>query len=244
MANLTRFFRAGVKASVTATAFLSMAGIVFFGGVSNFGPKHASAGIILVSDFDDGTLQGWSPEPFFGGNLLAQPTGGNPGGYMVATDTVPGGGCLCARAPGSVSGDLSLLGGIGWDEFSRADAVISSSVIIEGTDGTQYGHSMGAAALPAGVWSPRFVSFEISGWVLRSGTGTAIFNDVVTNTIALFLDLDITLNASGNFEAGIDNVFLVGATSPIPTPAALPLFLTGLAGLGLLRRRKRKAMRD
>ena len=32
-----------------------------------------------------------------------------------------------------------------------------------------------------------------------------------------------------------------GGVSVIPLPAALPLFLTGLAGLGLLRRRKRKA---
>ena len=30
----------------------------------------------------------------------------------------------------------------------------------------------------------------------------------------------------------------------IPLPAALPLFLTGLAGLGLMRRRKRQASRD
>ena len=43
-------------------------------------------------------------------------------------------------------------------------------------------------------------------------------------------------------------VSLQGQPAPplnvIPLPAALPLFLTGLAGLGLMRRRKRQALRD
>ena len=75
----------------------------------------------LVSDFDDGTLQGWvmgDPQGFgFQGTLFNDPSGGNPGGRMVATDTLQGGGGLWALAPSTISGDLSLFEGLQWDEF-------------------------------------------------------------------------------------------------------------------------------
>jgi len=34
----------------------------------------------ILFDFDDGTLQGWTAEPFFGGTLSNPGSGGNPGG--------------------------------------------------------------------------------------------------------------------------------------------------------------------
>ncbi len=58
---------------------------------------------IAMSNFDDGTLQGWSKgtpffNPLFGGNLGVS-SFGNPGGSMIAHDTVGRGGGLLAQAP-------------------------------------------------------------------------------------------------------------------------------------------------
>ena len=68
----------------------------------------------LISDFNNGTMQGWSEgDPFsngsFGGALSVINSGGNLGGYLHATDDVAGGGSLAALAPALLSGDLTLL---------------------------------------------------------------------------------------------------------------------------------------
>ena len=42
-------------------------------------------------------------------------------------------------------------------------------------------------------------------------------------------------------DIGLDNVSVSGAAPAVPLPAALPLFATGLAGLGLLGWRRKKA---
>ena len=42
-------------------------------------------------------------------------------------------------------------------------------------------------------------------------------------------------------DMGLDNVSVSAATPAVPLPAALPLFATGLAGLGLLGWRRKKA---
>jgi hypothetical protein len=57
--------------------------------------SHLNAAVV-VSDFEDGTLDGWSKEtPYFnllfGGNLAVSDFG-NPGYSMGAQDTVGGGG--------------------------------------------------------------------------------------------------------------------------------------------------------
>lgn len=54
---------------------------------------------------------------------------------------------------------------------------------------------------------------------------------------------DFGEQTSGRFT--MDNLTIGNKrVSPIPLPAALPLFITGLAGLGLMRLRRRKASRD
>ena len=51
----------------------------------------------------------------------------------------------------------------------------------------------------------------------------------------------ITFDVSSNNDAfNLDNLQFNNAVAVIPLPAALPLFLTGLAGLGLMRRRRRQ----
>jgi hypothetical protein len=68
--------------------------------------------------------------------------------------------------------------------------------------------------------------------------------DVLATATSLTLQFkDLAVEFPQANDLGLDNVSLVGAgTSAVPLPAALPLFATGLVGLGLLGwRRKRKA---
>ena len=68
---------------------------------------------------------------------------------------------------------------------------------------------------------------------------------------AVFLnsnDVDVALiseiNRSFSTDGQLSLVFVrFSDPSPVPIPAALPLFLSGLAGLGVMRRRKRKVQR-
>jgi hypothetical protein len=97
------------------------------------------------------------------------------------------------------------------------------------------------------IGSPGPVTFEqiVNGATLNStmlgpaaGTLTAIFNNS-TGTITSDQQI-ITATftaASQDLEATMEFT----ATSVVPLPAALPLFATGLAGLGLLGWRRKKA---
>lgn len=69
-----------------------------------------------ISDFDDGTVQGWMiADPAYG--YVDNPgTGGSPGGYLRAVDTQGGGG-VAAFAPAQFLGDLTSYSGIEYDAF-------------------------------------------------------------------------------------------------------------------------------
>lgn len=193
----------------------------------------------LVSDFDDGTMQGWSEgDPFnlgsFGGTLSVINSGGNPGGYLKATDSVAGGGSLAALAPSLLSGDLALWGGLSWDVLLPSQAISSTNVLLEGTDGTFYRSDFTLlGSQPINSWFTKSVDFGSDvGWQLLSGT--ASFASVVSNTNALYIELDATICCTS--EAGIDNIRTL---SPVPLPAAVWLFGTALIGfVGMSRRRK------
>jgi len=93
-------------------------GLLFIAAVST-----SSAYAEIISDFNSGTVQGWTESnPLqggsFGGSLFAPSTGGNPGGYLLATDSVSGGGSLAARAPAPLSGDLTVFQEVSWDVLS------------------------------------------------------------------------------------------------------------------------------
>lgn len=176
---------------------------------------------ILISDFDDGTRQGWleanpfNPGSGFNGLLTVQSSGGNPGGYLRAQDTVDGGGSLAVLAPLPFSGDLSELGFIRWDVLLPANPTFSTSALVEGLDGTLYrSHNSTSPFTPSGTWFTKTASFTSSlGWTRLSGN--ASFQAVINNAVAVYLELDVTFGQG--IEAGIDNVRIKNPNTTITT---------------------------
>ena len=75
-----------------------------------------------------------------------------------------------------------------------------------------------------------------------SGTlsGSAIWNSPLDSTLAMLGVTPGTYSYTWGAGAHADS-FTLDVLNPVPAPAALPLFATGLGGLGLLWRRKWKA---
>jgi hypothetical protein len=67
-------------------------------------------------------------------------------------------------------------------------------------------------------------------WVLETVTATAIGNDLLT----------ISFRDDVNF-AGIDDISVVGTPATVPEPTSLALFGAALAGLGMIRWRRKSA---
>ena len=201
-------------------------------------PTTAHA-FLLISDFDDGTLQGWTPEPVFNGALFNDPTGGNPNGFMVATDTLATGGPLLSHGPSPFLGDLSIYGGLQWDEYVYNNGIFTNGgtfVRLRGVDGTIYDSDN--AFLSRESWNTKSVLFDdLSGWTLKSGSSG--FEDVVSNVDALFLSMDTSTLADGNRESGIDNIgFLPGSSAGVvPEPSTVAMLGMGIAGMFGLKRR-------
>jgi hypothetical protein len=172
------------------------------------------------SDFQDGTLQGWTKDGTFNGNLWNPGTGGNPDGYMYCEDTMAGGGTLWARAPSAFTGDLSAYRGLQWDEYLAACTPPPTyptfpilTAIIDG-DTTSYREKN----RPVGTlnqWRTRYVSFDSTAW--ERASGTAWFRQVIRDVD--MLDMNFDCNTQCRAEAGIDNIRLVG---PDPAQSSVP----------------------
>jgi hypothetical protein len=184
------------------------------------------------SDFEEGTLQGWTPiaSPIsgtsFGGFLEHVSTGGNPGGYMRAIDTVAAGGPLYVAGPSEFRGDLRGYSEVRWDEFlfQTGGVVQSTSALLIGPDNTVYASDDPVA--PTGEWRTRSVLLESESWSLLAGSMS--FEDVLQDGWLAF-NMDVSVASQPTLESGIDNVMLI----PEPTTFAI----LGLAGLGVRKRR-------
>ena len=98
------------------------------------------------------------------------------------------------------------------------------------------------------IGSPGPVTYQqlVNGLILNStslgpaaGVQTMVFNNLVSGTITSDQQIIVATftAASQDLEATME----FKATSVVPLPAALPLFASGLAGLGLLGWRRKKA---
>ncbi|MBN1511440.1 MAG: hypothetical protein JXB13_05450 [Phycisphaerae bacterium] len=210
------------------TTLFQRAGFLTLVGVMVGGIPVTPAMGLPFSDFDDGTLQGWTQVEEFLGTLTVEPTGGNPGGWLFVTDLASGG-ALKVRGPSAFSGDLSVYTGISWDEFiithPGEDNTSATVPVLWGTDGSQYRYY--GEQGPLDVWRDRYVSFDPAGWVQWYGPSS--FTEVLQDA-TLGFELAVT-NGLGP-EAGLDNIRLV------PEPS---MGLLCLAGLVLVARRRRVA---
>lgn len=172
----------------------------------------ASAGVpgIPYSDFNDGTLQGWTKLQPFGGKLFNPGLGGNPGGFMQCQDTVAGPPGIVAVAPSDFTGNLSnyakIGGGLAWDEYlysCGSNQAATWPQLIGGADNTVY-RELNPPVGSTGAWHHRFVPFTSSAWEWVSGTAT--FQQVIANVTSLRFNMDTNKNESCADEAGIDNV--------------------------------------
>ncbi len=148
-----------------------------------------------------------------------------------------------ANAPASLGANAALLG----DYFFAPSFVPNWTLQIKGiTDGFYDVY----------VYAPADLSVSTSAWFFsNSTTPQKHLNGSVDGTLDLGIDFLVArtlvtgnalIMSSGVAPAGF-GIGLAGLqltfVSVIPLPAALPLFLTGLAGLALFSRRQRQALR-
>jgi hypothetical protein len=206
--------------------------IVFFVFVS-FSLFCFQANASLYSTFE-GSSEGWiayDPTGDWTGSWKS--TGGNPGGFFQGTETRSEGGTGFWISPDTWDGDWSsYIGGTLSYDFLliRADPrgyFSGDSVRIY--NGTEY-VSWNSDILPtidAGVWTNISVSLidnEFSG---------SDFADVMSNVTGLWIRGEII---TGWEAEGLDNV----RVEPVPIPAAVWLFGSGIIGMIGVRRKFKK----
>lgn len=188
------------------------------------------------SDFDDGTLQGWEPVivPItgFGGVLEHVPTGGNPGGFMRASDTIEGTGTgfLGVKAPAEFNGDLSAFTHLQWDQYlyDYPNIVRNTFPVLDSPDGETSWRADLQPEGPAEQWDTRIVSLDEIDW--RRTKGTLSLDEVLADARLVFA-MDVVYGPVPSLESGLDNIRLI-----VPEPSALALLVIG--GLAVTRRRR------
>jgi hypothetical protein len=164
-----------------------------------------AGGQTVLSDFEDGTLQGWMSNDSLEGEIYVT-TGGNPGYCMAATDT--GERSVRAVAPPEFAGDLSGYSGVKWDTFvpdKGSLTVQRTFIILQSTNLTRFRSTYDIAQIPIETWNTRFAPFRAEHWEFIHGTES--FEDVLRDVDALKINME-TANGLG-IESYVDNVTLI-----------------------------------
>ncbi len=160
----------------------------------------------VISDFDDGTLQGWTAVGDVAG--VSNPgSGGNPGGYVRMVDQAVGGVCW-AIAPaeylGNWHGKVSLSADLTQNSFSGPQ-FMTVEFRISGPGGN-YTRVFGERP-PLDVWRTYGTALEESLWTPGSGTWDALLDNVTELRISIEF-------ITGNETNGLDNVCLIDSSIP------------------------------
>jgi hypothetical protein len=223
-------------------------------------PSGARADLVLINgtpsaSFFDLGAQGFGAAP----RMLTLQTTGVETGNVTPVDVVHGD--AISGANKSTTPTLGALGwtsgaqvGIGFNADQANTGITMQSLTLTIFNGTT---SVGSFSLA----SP--ITFTQADLALEPGNGTAVFNFALTAAQQAQFNTLLALTGSSGFFAGLSSSLgcgaspcLVsndgpdsfvgfaqgGATQVVPLPGALPLFVTGLVGLGLISfRRKKKA---
>ena len=176
---------------------------------------------------------------------------------LVVINVIESGGSLIFNTSGSLNlSGASFLGGIG-----EADGFISGGsnwYIASGSAGSVDNYAMTTFAGPFGtnfnfISNPttsigdQFFIWGNGGDTEQVGVPVGYLSGTLFNSSMTFAGLTIggigLLSGTYNYAIPNDNIVLnIGKVSAVPLPAALPLFLGSLAGVGFVaRRRKQKS---
>ena len=208
----------------------------------------------VVYTFDGTSLDGWTVSPSASFTLSNPGAGGNTGGsndgYARLGDAGSGG--LAGFAVAPPLGPLDGYASISWDallpdnwNFFSATRLVT---LVISNNSTDYSYMLDIAAGggldildlgTAGVWQHWEAPLVDSPAWERTRGSDSLATVLADNSAQIAFILEVTTRAGTmldpTIEAGLDNVML----NPIPVPAAVWLFGSGLLGLvGVARRRQ------
>jgi len=156
----------------------------------------------IISDFEDGTMQGWVAIGDVAG-VTNPGTGGNPGGFLRMVDEAIGKVCW-VLAPAVYHGNWHGMTALSADltQVSFSGSQFCTVQFVVSGPGGQYSYTFGERP-PLGAWRTYGVSLVESLWTRNSGSWDALLDNVT--------DLKITLEfITGAETNGLDNVALTG----------------------------------
>jgi hypothetical protein len=204
------------------------------------GSLALSANALPTTSFDDG-LEGWTAVNGVR-DVVWVATGGDPGGYAMATDNVFGSTIWTWAAPAAYNGDLGAAYG-GSLDFSLID-----SRDTRGGNGVPDVRIVGAGLTivvdagpsPATEWTRYDVALLPGAWHVDTLSGplatAAQMQAVLADVTALYIRGDFS-PLTRNTSSGLDSVALVAAA--IPEPATWALWAAGIGCVGAVVRRRR-----
>lgn len=255
-ASFTTLFLIIASLSTNADAMNVLASSDFDNGVDDFDgwTAHECGNFGLCPIPVAGIGGDLGPETPGGTTFFHETDQGNPGGNLHATDPAPGSTVLF-NAPGKFLSNLTQGTTLSFDMFIDGteydDPGLGIPLFYVYNDSDIMLYAVDEADAPLGQW----LSFSIDiqpnaaaasgpgSWLTLSGSGTPIDGDAAFNNIfgngGLATELRFWGELTKDKPEGVDGVLLdnVVITAPVPVPAALPLMLSALAGIGFARRR-------
>ncbi|WP_411819181.1 VPLPA-CTERM sorting domain-containing protein [Hyphococcus formosus] len=179
---------------------------------------------------------------------VTSPTGSNDGGIFVGAGIAPDTSFsdLFAGTAPVVGADTLITSNNVNTITSGADFDAFATSITDGVDHSfffsVYLNNGGTPALVNFLWGPE--SELVASGVTASTNGIDLEGFVISSIVLTVTNVIAPASADGfNISADLRIDVYGDPVSDVPLPAAFPLFLAGLAGIGAMRRRQIKATR-